>query len=99
MDQTLVVDRTASIEVIVSREAVGGPIHEAAAEGAAEVDPGRRLIIQVLPKASVEVVGESRIEIDIPATGQPTTVYFDLRPTDSGEASVWVVARQVESRS
>ena len=85
MDQTLVVDRTASIEVIVSREAVGGPIHEAAAEGAAEVDPGRRLIIQVLPKASVEVVGESQIEIDIPATGQPTTVYFDLRPTNSGE--------------
>ena len=99
MDQTLVVDRTASIEVIVSREAVGGPIHEAAAEGAAEVDPGRRLIIQVLPKASVEVVGESQIEIDIPATGQPTTVYFDLRPTIRARRASGSWRARVESRS
>jgi hypothetical protein len=94
MDQTLTVDRVATVEVIVSREDVGRATHEAAAEGEAEVDPGRRLIIQVLPKIGVEVVGESRAEIEIPATGEPTTVYFDIRPTDSGQASVWVVARQ-----
>jgi hypothetical protein len=94
MDQTMTVDRTATVEVIVSREAIGGAIHEAAAEGAAEVDPGKRLIIQVLPKTNVEIVGESRAEIDVPATGEPQTVYFDVRATDSGQASVWVVARQ-----
>jgi hypothetical protein len=94
MDQTVVVDRITTVEVIVSRETIGGAIHEAAAEGAAEVDPGKRLIIQVLPKANVEMVGESRAEIDVPATGQPQTVYFDIRATDSGQASLWVVARQ-----
>ena len=94
MDQTMTVDRTATVEVTVSREAIGGAIHEAADEGVAEVDPGKRLILQVLPKTNVEVVGESRAEIDVPATGDPQTVYFDLRPTDPGNASVWVVVRQ-----
>jgi hypothetical protein len=94
MDQTLTVDRIASVVVVVSREAIGGPIHAASAEGAAEVDPGRRLIIQVLPKTGVEIVGESRADIEVPATGQPTTVIFDVRPTDSGQASLWVVVRQ-----
>ena len=90
----MTVDRIATVEVIVSREAIGGAVHEAAAEGAAEVDPGKRLIIQVLPKANVTMVSESRAEIDVPATGQPQTVYFDVRATDSGQASLWVVARQ-----
>jgi hypothetical protein len=94
MDQTVFVDRITTVEVIVSRETIGGAIHEAAAESAAQVDPGKRLIIQVLPKANVATVDDSRTEIDVPATGEPQTVYFDLRPTDSGRASVWVVARQ-----
>jgi hypothetical protein len=94
MDATMVVDRTATVEVIVSREAIGGAIHQAVAEGATEVDPGRRLIVQVLPKTNVEMVGESRAELDVPASGEPQTVYFDVRPTDVGQASLWVVARQ-----
>ena len=94
MDRTMVVDRTATVEVTVAREAIGGAIHEAAAEGVAEVDPGKRLILQVLPKTNVEVVGESRAEIDVPATGEPQTVYFDVRAPDTGQASLWVVARQ-----
>ena len=95
----MIVDRVTSVEVTVSREAIGGAIHEAAAEGVAEVDPGKRLIIQVLPKMNIEVVGESRAEIDVPATGEPQTVYFDVRATDSGEASLWVVARRGRFRS
>ena len=55
---------------------------------------GKRLIIQLLPKTNLEAVGESRAEIDVPATGEPTQVYFDVRPTDVGEASAWVVVRQ-----
>ena len=94
MDRTMTVDRTASVEVTVSREAIGGAIHEAAAEGVAEVDPGKRLILQVLPKTNIEVVGESRAEIDVPATGEPQTLYFDVRAPVSGQASLWVVARQ-----
>jgi len=94
MDQTVFVDRITTVEVIVSRETIGGAFHEAAAESAAEVDPDKRMIIQILPKTNVETVGESRAEIDVPATGEPQTVYFDLRPTDPGNASVWVVVRQ-----
>jgi len=82
MDQTVFVDRITTVEVIVSRETIGGAIHEAAAESAAQVDTGKSLIIQVLPKANVETVGAGRAEIDVPASRDPQTVYFDLRPTD-----------------
>ena len=50
MDQTVFVDRITTVEVIVSRETIGGAFHEAAAESAAEVDPDKRLIIQTCPR-------------------------------------------------
>ena len=43
--------------------------------GAAAVDPGKRLIIQLLLKTNLEAVDESRAEIDVPATGEATQVY------------------------
>ena len=94
MDLEMLVDQTTAIEVLASRESIGRAIHEAAAEGAAELDPGKRLIIQVLPRANVETVGQSRAEIDVPKTGEPQTLYFDLRPTELGQAIVWVILRQ-----
>jgi hypothetical protein len=94
MDDTLTVDQVTTIEVTVSRETIVGAVGVAADEGTAGVAPDKRLIIQLLPKANLEAVGESRVEIDVPATGDPTHVYFDVRPTDAGEARAWVVVRQ-----
>jgi hypothetical protein len=94
MDETMTVDRITTVEVTVSRETIGGALSAAAAEGAAAVDPRKRLIIQLLLKTNLEAVDESRAEIDVPATGEATQVYFDVRPTDVGDASAWVVVRQ-----
>jgi hypothetical protein len=94
MDGELTRDQVTTLEVTVSREAIGGVSHQAAAEAAATVDTSKRLIIQVLPKSNIHLESDGRAEIEVPATGDPQTIYFDLRPTDPGQAVVWVVARQ-----
>ena len=94
MESTLLLRRVTTIEVTVSREAIGGATGASARESAIIIDSGRKLIVQVLPKANVEVVGDDRVEIDPPGAGEPQALYFDIRPTDLGQAEVWVVVRQ-----
>jgi len=94
MDAELLVRRVTTIAVTIAREEIGGPIGAAARESAIAVDPARRLIVQALPKANVEVVGDDRAEVVPPGPGEPQALYFDIRPTDLGRAEVWVVVRQ-----
>jgi hypothetical protein len=95
MDEQVLVKRVTTIAVVVSREIIRR-IAGAAAKGgeAADVDPSRNLIIQVIPKLNFEVVDSSRMEIPPPAPGDPQTFYFDVRPTDTGQGEIWVIARQ-----
>lgn len=94
MDAELLLRRVTTIAVTVAREAIGGPTGPSARESAIAVDPGKQLIVQVLPKANVEVVGDDRVEIVPPGPGESQALYFDIRPTDLGPAEVWVVVRQ-----
>ena len=94
MDEEVVVKRPATVEVLVSREVIGQLVHAAAAEGKAEIDPSRKLLIQVLPKVNFESVDEGWTEIDPPQPDEPQSLYFILRATHVGEGEVWVVARQ-----
>src|SRR5204863_6931019 len=72
-------------------EKVTGP---AAAAGTGDVDPSRKLILQLLPKVNFDAVGENRAELDVPAPGQPKQCYFDVQPTNEGDGEIWVVIRQ-----
>jgi hypothetical protein len=94
MDEEVIVKRSATVDILVSREMIGGLIHAAAAEGKAEIDPSRKLLIQVLPKVNFESLDEGWAEIDPPQPGKPQPLYFILRATHEGEGEVWVVARQ-----
>jgi hypothetical protein len=94
MEKVVLLNRVTTVEVTVSREAIGRETDAAADEESAEVDPDRKLIIQLHPKANVEVAGESRAEIDPPAPKKPQSLYFDIRPADLGRAELWVVVRQ-----
>ncbi|MFZ5878309.1 MAG: DUF7379 domain-containing protein [Chloroflexota bacterium] len=94
MDQEVLVKRPATIEVLVSREVIGQALHAAAAEGRAEIDPSRKLYVQVLPKVNFESLDEGWTEIDPPAPGEPQQLYFLVRATDPGNGEVWVIARQ-----
>lgn len=94
MDQEVVIKRPATVEVLISREIIGQLVHAAAAEGEAEIDPTRNLLIQVLPKVNFESVDEGWTEIDPPSPEAPQSLYFILKGTHAGEGEVWVVARQ-----
>lgn len=97
MEEEVLLKHVATLEVNVSREAIGGILHAAADEGAGEADPTRKLLIQVIPKRNFEMVSEEdRVEIDLPEPEKPQTFLFDVRPThdDSGEGELWVIARQ-----
>ncbi|HEY9422245.1 MAG TPA: TCAD7 domain-containing protein, partial [Thermoanaerobaculia bacterium] len=96
MESEVIVRRVTTIEVLVSREVIGRLTGAAAASGTTDVDPDRKILVQVIPKANLELVDEEagRIEIDPPPPGGPQVLYFDVRPTHTGEGTLWVVARQ-----
>ena len=94
MQSEVVVNRKATVEVIVSREVIGLLEGAAAKSGQADVDVSRKLIIQMIPRVNFEADGESRIEIDPPAPGNPQHIYFDLRAKHIGDGEVWILARQ-----
>lgn len=94
MDGEVILKRAASVELFVSREVISRLIGVATAAGSSEVDPSKKLMIQVFPKNNFEMVGDDRVEIDPPAPSSPQQLIFDLRPTHLGEGEVWVIARQ-----
>ena len=94
MDQEIIVKRTTTIEVMISREIIGQLINAVAAEEQAEIDPSRKLFIQVLPKVNLESVDEGWTEIDAPQPASPQRLYFIVKATDLGEGEIWVIARQ-----
>ena len=94
MDEEVVLDRTATVEVIVSREVIERATGIASQTGEAQIDESRKLIIQVFPKINFESRDEGRAEIDPPPPGRPQKLLFDVRATDVGEGEVQVIARQ-----
>jgi hypothetical protein len=94
MEQDVVINRPATVEVTVSRELIGRLVRATAAERAAEVDPNRKLLIQVLPKINFESMDEGWVEIDPPQPGIPQQLYFMVRATHAGDGELLVVARQ-----
>ena len=94
IQEEIIVKRVATVEVRVSRELIE-PIFENSVKTAkTDVDPQKKLVIQVIPKANFELLGENRVEIDPPQLEKPETLYFDLRATNTGEGEIWIVARQ-----
>lgn len=94
MDDELIVRRATTIEVIVSREAIGRVTGISSKSGRARVDPQKKFIIQAIPKLNFAVIDQARIEIAPPEVGKPETLYFDVRPTDLGEGEIWITIRQ-----
>jgi hypothetical protein len=94
MEEEVELAKVATVEVTISREAIEKLAGPAAAVGSSDVDPGRKLILQLLAKVNFDVVGESRAELDVPAPRQLKQCYFDVQPTNEGDGEIWVVIRQ-----
>jgi hypothetical protein len=94
MEEELELAKVATVELTISREAIEKLTGPAAAAGTGEVDPARKLILQLLPKVNFEAVGDTRVELDVPAAGEPKQCYFDVQPTNEGDGEIWIVVRQ-----
>jgi hypothetical protein len=94
MDEEVLVRRVTTIQMIVSREALKELSDATVKTATSEIDVRRKLLIQVIPKANFEVIEQAQIEIDPPEIGKPQKLYFDVRPTHSGDGEIWLVARQ-----
>lgn len=92
---TVALGVTTSIQVDVSREVIEQAARRSADQGAATaVDHKRPLIIQIVPRTNIELVTDGRVEIPVPAAGDPAQLFFDVKATHLGPAEVWVVMRQ-----
>ena len=94
MEEEVELAKIATVEVTISREQIEKLASPTAATGTGDVDPNRKLILQLLAKVNFDAVGDSRAEFDVPATGQPKQCYFDVQPTNEGDGEIWVVIRQ-----
>ena len=95
MDGTVILGHVATIEVVVSREALERAVGDAAAAASGPVDLNRRIEIMVLPKVNFENAGNKfRDEIDPPAPRSPAKLTFDVRATHEGTGEILVLAIQ-----
>jgi hypothetical protein len=94
MEEEVLLNHATTVEVTVSREILAAGKGPAAATSAGKVQPDRKIILQVIPKAEFVLVENDRFELDPPTPEKPQTFYFDLKAAHVGVGEIWVVARQ-----
>ena len=94
MEPELVVDQPSTVEVVVA----GEPIHHVERPtdrgGQAPVVTDQPLLVEVAGRVNLEVTGRDRVEIPVPAPGEPRLLLFEVRATDQGDGELWVIVRQ-----
>lgn len=88
MDDEVEVGSVATVEVMISREAINRAVRAGAAAGRGAVDPARKLIVQLIPKLNFACVGEHRLEVDPPLPGEPRGASRARAGFDSGDAAL-----------
>lgn len=93
MEDEVVVGETTSVDVTLAREVIDA-VKAVRATGRADVQVDRKLIVELIPKKNFVVVGDARVEADLPEPGNPAPYIFDVKPTDAGEGEILVRIRQ-----
>ena len=87
--------KTSTLSVTVSRELVeAASDKELKRASSARVKEGVMLIVEAWVRRNLRIVGETRVELNVPAPNASEVVYFDVIPSKSGPAEVMVVVRQ-----
>ncbi len=94
MDAEVELQKTATVAVTISREAIAAAATAASAGGSAAADSSRKLIVQLIAKTNFDAVGETRVELELPAPTKPESCYFDVAATNEGGGEIWIVTRQ-----
>ena len=94
MDDSLVVNKATSVDVTLSREALGGAIGATQGEASGEAQLQNKVAVQLIARSEFILLGQDRYELDIPEVGQPWTGSFDVKPTHTGIGELWAVLSQ-----
>ncbi|HWR50330.1 MAG TPA: TCAD7 domain-containing protein [Bryobacteraceae bacterium] len=98
IDSQVQVNHMATVEVSISRDLIAPLAGRTAATSSGQVDPARKIIVQVIPKVNFAMAGDTdRAEIDVPAPSEPVALYFDVKATNVGNGEVWAVVRQYQT--
>ncbi|MFN0095973.1 MAG: CHAT domain-containing protein [Dehalococcoidia bacterium] len=94
MPSEVLVDEVVAIEVVLSREALEVAAGVAGGVASAGVDPTQALIVVLQPKVGFVAVGDTRIQLPVPAPGSPHQFFLDVQAKDLGEGRVDLLLRQ-----
>jgi hypothetical protein len=95
LSKEIVIAKTSTLSVTVSRELVeASSDKESKRASSARVKEGVMLIVEAWVRRNLRIVGETRVELNVPAPNASEVVYFDVIPSKSGPAEVMVVVRQ-----
>jgi hypothetical protein len=93
MDDEVVADKTTTVDVTVSREAVAA-VRAIFGTGSAPVQKGVKLIIDLVPIKNFQADEDTRATSSVPELGKPWTVVFDVTPTHVGQGEILIRLRQ-----
>lgn len=93
MASEAVVDKITTVRCTIARAALP-PVKGESVGGTSIVHPDQPIIVQVIAKTNARVEGGDRETIKLPASREPTDLYFDIVPTNEGPGEIWVIARQ-----
>ena len=94
MDPALTVEQVSTVQVIVAREPLWRAIRPTEVGGHATAAPDQPLVVEVLPRANLEALGDTQAKLPVPLPGQPALLLFEVRATHPGPGELWVLVRQ-----
>lgn len=95
-DDECVLQQVHTVAVTISREELKKARRAAVADASALVKTAKPLIVECMPMLRVAMADpdDARVEIPVPAAGQPAELRFDLVGQEAGPAQVRVQVRQ-----
>jgi hypothetical protein len=87
----IVAQKTASVEVTLSAEAIELVESPTTARAGVKVKKSQKITIRLIPKRNCMAGEIDRADVGVPAAGNPSTLYFDVIGVAAGEAELWVV--------
>lgn len=94
MPESAPLNSTVYLTVTVSREEIELAAGMTGKTDASSVSVGEPIEIEIHAKGNCEVLGETRVEIEVPNSGKPETLDFRIKGKAPGPAEIWVDARQ-----
>jgi hypothetical protein len=93
-DPEIGLGRVWSVFVTLGHESLDFPRIAGRVAAQFTAEPDRKLTIEVLPVANLEVIGSDRAYVDLPEPGKPVRLRFTIRAMHAGEGRLWVMASQ-----